>query len=205
KVQRHVEILRIQQGRGKRLTPCPGTSVRGTAHRNLPFSFSGRDAGGYFGGSLPSTRRLVAGILMLSLDRSGAYGQPGAGQGNGNGKGHNKHDRDDDDDDRGRGYRYNDHDRDEMRGWYRHHHDDDLPPGLAKRDRLPPGLEKQLVVRGTLPPGLRKKVEPCPRELEVMLPPPPPNYVHVVIGGDLVMYNRATLQIGDAFRLDAAF
>ena len=26
-----------------------------------------------------------------------------------------------------------------------------LPPGLAKRDRLPPGLERQLVVRGFLP------------------------------------------------------
>ena len=56
-----------------------------------------------------------------------------------------------------------------------------------------------------MPPGLQKKMQPCPRELEVMLPPPPPNYVHVVIGGNLVMYNRATLQIGDVFRLDAAF
>jgi len=43
------------------------------------------------------------------------------------------------------------------------------------------------------------------RELEAMLPPPPPNYVHVVVGGNLVMYNRATLEIGDVFRLDAAF
>src|SRR5262249_17552337 len=127
----------------------------------------------------------------------------------GNSHGHNKHDRDDDDrayDGHGHGHghhRYADRDRD-IRDWYRAHYDH-LPPGLAKRDRLPPGLERQLVVNGTLPPGLQKKVQPCPRELEVMLPPPPPNYVHVVIGGDLVMYNRATLQIGDAFRLDAAF
>ena len=96
-----------------------------------------------------------------------------------------------------------DRDRD-IRDWYRAHYDR-LPPGLAKRDHLPPGLERQLVVDGTLPPGLQKKVQPCPRELEMMLPPPPPNYVHVVIGGNLVMYNRATLQIGDILRLDAAF
>jgi len=49
------------------------------------------------------------------------------------------------------------------------------------------------------------KKTPTSRELEAMLPPPPPNYVHVVIGGNLVMYNRATLQIGDVFRLDAAY
>jgi len=35
-----------------------------------------------------------------------------------------------------------------------------LPPGLAKRDRLPPGLEKHLLKHGSLPPGLQKKVGP---------------------------------------------
>ena len=34
-----------------------------------------------------------------------------------------------------------------------------LPPGLAKRDRLPPGLEKHLLKHGSLPPGLQKKLE----------------------------------------------
>jgi hypothetical protein len=132
----------------------------------------------------------------------------------GNGHGHGKHDRDGYDrayEDHhghrhGHGHgldRYADHDRD-IRDWYRSHYDL-LPPGLAKRDHLPPGLERQLAVNGTLPPGLQKKMQPCPRELEAMLPPPPPNYVHVVIGGNLVMYNRATLQIGDVLRLDAAF
>ena len=135
-------------------------------------------------------------LLTLALASTIAVAQ-------GNGHGHDKHDRDDDDrvyDDHGHGHghghgheRYADHDRD-IRGWYRAHY-----------DHLPPGLERQLVVNGTLPPGLQKKMQPCPRELEAMLPPPPPNYVHVVIGGNLVMYNRATLQIGDVFRLDAAF
>jgi hypothetical protein len=147
-------------------------------------------------------------LLTLALSSTIAAAQ-------GNGHGHGKHDRDDndrayDDHDHGHGHgrghghdRYADHDR-VIRDWYRGHYDH-LPPGLAKRDHLPPGLERQLVVNGTLPPGLQKKMQRCPRELEAMLPPPPPNYVHVVIGGNLVMYNRATLQIGDVFRLDAAF
>jgi hypothetical protein len=57
------------------------------------------------------------------------------------------------------------------------------PRGFAKRDQLPPGLERQLRVRGTLPPGLRKKLSPCPEELEGRLPPPPRGCAHVVIGG----------------------
>jgi hypothetical protein len=134
----------------------------------------------------------------------------------GNGHGHDKHDRDDDDrghdrdyrdHDHGNGHhqgrgheRYVDHDRD-IHDWYRSHYNQ-MPPGLAKRDRLPPGLERQLIVRGTLPPGLRQKMQPCPRELEVMLPPPPPNYVHVVIGGNLVLYNRANFQIADVFHFE---
>lgn len=153
-------------------------------------------------------------ILTLALSTTLAVAQD-------HGHGHDKHDRDEDhgrdhdsdwdhDRDHGHGHEhghghghYKDHDR-EIHDWYRAHYNH-LPPGLAKRDRLSPGLERQLIVNGTLPPGLQKKMQPCPRELETMLPPPPPNYVHVVIGGNLVMYNRATLQIGDVFHLDAAF
>ncbi len=152
-------------------------------------------------------------LLGLALSTSMAVAQ-------GNGHGHDKHDRDDDDrwhdrddhdrdhghgnghhENHGRGHeRYRDHDGD-IRGWYRAHYNH-LPPGLAKRDRLPPGLERQLIVNGTLPPGLRGRMQPCPHELEVMLPPPPPNYVHVFIGGNLVLYNRASFQIGDVFHFD---
>ena len=148
---------------------------------------------------MPSTKWLLAGILLLSLAGKVTYCQPGQGNGNG----HHKHDRDDDDDDRDRGhYRYSDHDRDEIRGWYHHHHDDDLPPGLAKRDRLPPGLERQLVVRGTLPPGLRKKMERCPEDLERRLPPPPRDCRHVVISGHIVLLNTRSFQIVDVFHFE---
>lgn len=57
-------------------------------------------------------------------------------------------------------------------------------------------------MNGTLPPGPGKKIEPCPRELEVMFPLPPPNYAHAVIGGNLVLYNRASFQIADLFHFE---
>jgi hypothetical protein len=46
-----------------------------------------------------------------------------------------------------------------------------LPPGLAKRSDLPPGLEKQLRKNGRLPPGLDKKIDPFPMDLERRFPP----------------------------------
>lgn len=112
--------------------------------------------------------------------------------------GHGKHH--DDDDDQGRHY-YSEHDRDAMRGWY-HDHDDHLPPGLAKRDQLPPGLERQLRVRGTLPPGLRGMMTPCPEELEQRLPPPPEGYRHFVIGGHVALVNPNTYLVLDIFHFE---
>jgi hypothetical protein len=147
-------------------------------------------------------------VAILSLALSSTFA---VSQGNGHGHGHDK-DGDDYEHGHGNGHgnghayghdRYSDHDRDQIRGWYRTHYSN-LPPGLAKRDRLPPGLQRQLVVRGTLPPGLQKKMYPCPHDLEVMLPPPPPNYAHVVIGGNVVLLNRANFQIADIFHLDVA-
>lgn len=115
------------------------------------------------------------------------------GDEHGHGRGH---DRDDDSH-----HYYSDHDRDEMRGWY-HDQDDRLPPGLEKKDQLPPGLERQLQVRGTLPPGLRKKMRPCPEELERRLPPPPPQCEHAVIGGHIVLVNRSTYVVLDIFHFE---
>ncbi len=67
---------------------------------------------------------------------------------------------------------------------YCSHSSSNLPPGLAKRGgQLPPGLEKQLRRNGQLPPGLQKKVDRCPKELERLLPPLPPSYARVFVGG----------------------
>ena len=95
---------------------------------------------------------------------------------------------------------YVDHQR-EIHEWYRAHHEH-LPPGLAMRDRLPPVLERKIVVHGFLPVELRTRMQPCPHELEVMLPPPAPGFAHFFIGGHLVLVNRANFQISDEFHFD---
>jgi hypothetical protein len=61
------------------------------------------------------------------------------------------------------------------------------------------------VVNGTLPPGLQKKMQPCPRELEAVLPPPPANYTHVFVGGNLVLVNRVSFRVADVFHFEASF
>jgi hypothetical protein len=132
------------------------------------------------------------GILMLTGNFALAQGH-----GNGHGKGHGKHGDDDDHDEQF----YKDHDREVMREWY-DDHQSNLPPGLAKKDRLPPGLEKQLVRRGTLPPGLQKRFQPCPEDLERRLPPPPPDCAHVLIGGHIVLVNRRTNVVLDIFHFE---
>jgi hypothetical protein len=147
---------------------------------------------------------LLCVAVLLSLgpkafadhDHDGDHGQ-GHGHAYGHDKDKDKHDRDDD---RGDRSSYRDHDR-ELRGWYAGHRDR-LPLGLAKRDELPPGLERQLVVRGTLPPGLRSRMHPCPVEVEGYLPPPPVGYMHAAIGGHIVLVNRRTFFVLDVFHFE---
>ena len=131
--------------------------------------------------------------VLFALVSAGSFAQ---GQGHGHGRGKHRG-RDDEAEDR----YYSDADRTEIRSWY-DEHQDDLPPGLAKRDRLPPGLERQLIVRGTLPPGLRKKIRLCPEDLQRHLPPPPPDCEHVIIGGHVVLMNRKTLVVLDILHLE---
>ena len=112
--------------------------------------------------------------------------------------GHTKHDRDDDGEHSDHYYQH--HDEEAVRAWYSEN-ERHLPPGLAKKDRLPPGLEKQLVPRGSLPPGLQKRVQPCPVELERRLPPLPPDCVNVEIGGHVVL-NHSTNVVVHIFHFE---
>ncbi len=89
--------------------------------------------------------------------------------------------------------------REIMRAWH-HDHENNLPPGLAKRDRLPAGLERQLRERGTLPPGLQKKIFPLPVDLERRLSPLPSGWSRVIIGGSIVLMNSATSYVQAIFR-----
>jgi hypothetical protein len=62
-----------------------------------------------------------------------------------------------------------------------------LPPGLAKKDRLPPGLERQLERNGTLPPGLQKRVQPLPDQCTTRLPRLPRDWARVVLSGRIIL------------------
>jgi hypothetical protein len=74
-----------------------------------------------------------------------------------------------------------------------------LPPGLAKKDKLPPGLEKQLQKNGTLPPGLAKRG--LPDDLEKQLPPPPEGYERQVVeDAVVVLVNKATGKVADIIK-----
>lgn len=145
---------------------------------------------------MKSMKWMIAGASGVFLVSANPAVNQAQDNGNGHGKGHNKHDRDDDDEHSDHYYKY--HDEEAVRGWYSEN-ERHLPPGLAKKDQLPPGLEKQLVRRGSLPPGLQKRVHPCPAELERRLPPPPPDCVNVVIGGHVVLLNHRTNVVVDIF------
>ncbi len=70
-----------------------------------------------------------------------------------------------------------------------------LPPGLAKKGKLPPGLQKQLKKNGTLPPGLAKRS--LPYDLEERLSPLPGGYVRLKVGSDIILMNGKTEVIVD--------
>ncbi len=74
-------------------------------------------------------------------------------------------------------------------------------PGLARRDQLPPGLEKQLRRNGTLPPGLRKHLQPFPVELKRQLALLPAGYRRVVIGDTVIIMDDRTSIIHDLIQI----
>jgi Ni/Co efflux regulator RcnB len=142
-------------------------------------------------------KKFAATAAALSLGASIAMAQ---GHGHGHDKDKHGHDRDEHRARVEERHYYREHDR-ELHDWYRAHYKH-LPPGLAKKDRLPPGLERQLVVRGTLPPGLRGYMRPCPVEVVHYLPPAPVGYMHTVIGGNIVLVNKSNFLVVDVFHFE---
>jgi len=72
-----------------------------------------------------------------------------------------------------------------------------LPPGLAKREELPPGLQRHLERNGTLPPGLQKRLQPLPQSLEAQLPKTPEGVVRGIVNGNVVVIEERTSKILD--------
>ncbi len=74
---------------------------------------------------------------------------------------------------------------------------DKMPRGLAKRESLPPGLERQLQRSGRLPPGLEKRS--LPADLEARLSRRP-GIDRVIVGNDVLLVRRATGVILDILK-----
>ena len=79
-------------------------------------------------------------------------------------------------------------------------HAGSLPPGLAKRESLPPGLRKQLHENGALPPGLQKRLVPVPAPLVGRLPGIPSYYHRYFAGDDLIVIDTRTNRIVTVIR-----
>lgn len=73
-----------------------------------------------------------------------------------------------------------------------------LPPGLANREQLPPGLQKHIARNGTLPPGLAKRE--LPPDLLSRLPRRPHGQGYRVVGDDVVLIDTATRVILDVMK-----
>ncbi len=65
-----------------------------------------------------------------------------------------------------------------------------LPPGLAKKESLPPGLEKQLQRNGHLPPGLEKR--DLPSDLSTRLPKRLPGQKRIIVDNDVLLIEEAS-------------
>ena len=94
---------------------------------------------------------------------------------------------------------FNDNDRYRIRKYYGRNlkgkKSKKTPPGLAKKQSLPPGLQKQVKRNGVLPPGLQGRGLPVElkRELSFL----PNGYVRIKVGGDVVLMNQKTRVIFD--------
>ena len=85
-----------------------------------------------------------------------------------------------------------------IRNWFSDQSNlDGLPPGLAKRQELPPGLQRQLHKNGTLPPGLQKHLQPLPEDLVGVLPRLPKGVRRGIIGADLVLIAESSNTVLD--------
>ncbi len=126
-------------------------------------------------------RSIGIGVLIASL---GGFGVAASGQGKSQGRGRSQSNKPEAQD----GLAFGGVEIRIIREWFSDKSNlQGLPPGLARRESLPPGLEKQLRRNGTLPPGLQNKLQPLPQDLEARLPRLPDGRRRVVISGTVVL------------------
>ena len=94
---------------------------------------------------------------------------------------------------------FTNYDRQNIRGCF--YDTANLPPGLAKRDRLPPELDRQLERNGTLPTALESRAEPLPDACNGRLPRLPAEWSRVLVGNRVLLLDSRS-RIADLFNLD---
>jgi hypothetical protein len=77
----------------------------------------------------------------------------------------------------------------------------DIPPGIAKKGTLPPGIYKQLVRNGQIPAGV--EYHQLPPDLIVQLPPLAPAYRYVIADDRVMLIQAATNVIMDVLQVPA--
>jgi hypothetical protein len=93
--------------------------------------------------------------------------------------------------------------KNELDAWFKAHPDDlrQLPPGLAKQGKVPPGWQKKLAVGRPVPADLWEIRVPLPRDILVKLPPPPPGVVLVRIHDQVLKVREHTHEVLDRIGL----
>lgn len=89
---------------------------------------------------------------------------------------------------------FSDHDRRLIRDYYRGDYKG-LPPGLAKKGKVPPGHAKKLYLHQPMPPGLEWRH--LPDDLDRRLSRLPDGYVRIVVGANVGIMNVRTRVIFD--------
>lgn len=90
---------------------------------------------------------------------------------------------------------FSDRDRGLIRDYFVSSHPHGMPPGLARKGKLPPGHAMRLNRGAPLPQGYSSR--PMPRDLDGRLSRLPEGYVRVIVGGDIGIMNVRTRVILD--------
>ena len=90
---------------------------------------------------------------------------------------------------------------DYQKGKGKKNHKKGLPPGLAEKGKLPPGIAKQLARNNQLPPGLEYR--PLPHDLIVQMPPLQPGYIYRIVDNRVLLIRAASNLILDVLTVAA--
>lgn len=94
---------------------------------------------------------------------------------------------------------FSSNERDEIHAYFSMHPEarQQLPPGLAKQGKIPPGWQKKLAVGQRVPNDIWAYRVPLPHEILARLPPPPPGVVLVRIEDKVLKVVEKTHEVLD--------